>query len=82
MNIIKRCLDRRGIWKESQIILSTIYHLKLSQDNYRVEYSLLDKKYKPRIVNHFEFDQEIANKRLMFLNFLEYCDVRILNLEK
>ena len=47
-------------------------------DNYRVEYSLLDKKYKPRIVNHFEYDQEIANKRLMFLNFLEYCDVSLI----
>jgi hypothetical protein len=27
------------------------------------------------MVNHFEYEQEISNKKKLFLNLLEYCDV-------
>ena len=28
------------------------------------------------MVNHFEYDPEISNKKYMFINFLLYCDVK------
>jgi hypothetical protein len=29
------------------------------------------------MVNHFEFEQEISNKKKLFLNLIEYCDVSL-----
>jgi len=31
------------------------------------------------MVNHFEFDPEISNKKTMFINMLEYCSKKNLN---
>jgi hypothetical protein len=47
--IIKECLLRRRVWNENNKTLSTHFQLKISPDNYRLEYSLLDKRYRAKV---------------------------------
>jgi hypothetical protein len=53
---MRECLLRRNIWVENNKILSTSFQLKISPDNYRLEYSLLDKKFKSKVILYINLD--------------------------
>jgi hypothetical protein len=68
----------RTNWKEASSPHTTQYNFKWLCSRKGSEYCLLtNKNAQSRMVNHFEFDPEISNKKYMFSNFLEYCDVNI-----
>ena len=77
-------MTKRSNWKEASSKYSSVYNLKWGQTHYSMDYNLLSDKLPVikvifylclQIVNHFEFESEISNKKQMFLNIFEYCDV-------
>jgi hypothetical protein len=76
---MKRCFQLRINWKELNIPGSTNYNYKWQETKRKIEYVLLNKNFLnnplSKMVNHFEYDPEISNKKYMFINFLLFCDV-------
>ena len=81
--LIKRCFNHRSNWKESESLVSSIFNFKWQQLNFKNEFRNLSKiESIPQIINHFEFNMDIANKSNLFSTLFSYCEYNHINIFK
>ena len=79
-DFVKKLMAHRYYWREANSTNTTLYNFKWQPTKGGIEYNILNSKSAvKKMVNHFEFDPEISNKKTMFINMLEYCNKKELN---
>ena len=79
--LIKNCMCHRTNWKEPFSSVSSIFNFKWQQLSYGIEYNSLG-QFGKQIVNHFENHYAISNKANMFINIMNYCEMRKISVFK
>ena len=79
--LIKNCMCHRTNWKEPFSNVSSIVNFKWQQLSYGIEYNSLG-QFGKQVVNHFENHYAISNKANMFINIMNYCEMRKISIFK
>ena len=81
--LIKNCMCHRTSWKEAFSNVSSIFNFKWNELSSGIDYSLLGKSgLSKQIVNHYENHSVISNKGNMFINLMNYCEMRKISVFK
>ena len=81
--LIKNCMCHRTNWKEAFSTVTSIFNFKWQQLSYGIDYTTLGKfGSEKQLVNHFEYHYSISNKANMFINLLNYCEMRKIPVSK
>ena len=81
-NMIRKLFNHRLNWKESTTFLTTTFNYKWAVSRKKLEFNILSNKLSnitrdissKRLVNHFEYENEISNKQNLLYNIIEYCE--------
>ena len=79
--LIKNCMCHRTNWKEAFSNVTSIFNFKWQELSSGIDYSLLGKSSK-QMVNHYENHSIISNKANMFINLMNYCEMRKISVFK
>ena len=81
--LIKNCMCHRINWKEAFSNFTYIFNFKWKELSYGIDYSILGKiGTEKQLVNHFENHFVISNKANMFINLMNYCELRKISVFK
>ena len=79
--LVEKCLITRPSWEKisnsKNLYCCNLIWTELSQE---IDYSMHGEISLSQIINHFEFHNEISNKKNLFVNLIRYCEYNRLNL--
>lgn len=77
--IIKILLQKPG-WEQGSFSKSNLANFIWHPDSSQIRFDRLLPYNYPQMVNHFEFHNELSNKRNLYMNLLEHCKVNKLEI--
>ena len=81
--LIKNCMCHRTNWKEAFSNVTSIFNFKWHQLSYGIDFGTLGKiGSEKQMVNHYENHIVISNKANMFINLMNYCEIRKISVFK
>ena len=79
--LVEKCLITRPNWKKlndrTNLSYCNFIWTELSNE---INFALHKDNCRSQIINHFEFHNEVSNKRNLFINLLRYCEYNRINL--
>ena len=79
--LVKRCFKHRTNWKESETQITSLFNFKWQQMNHRNEFLNINQiESITQMINHFEFNSNIANKSNLFVNLFSHCENNNINI--
>ena len=79
--LVKRCFKHRVNWKESETQITSLFNFKWQQMNHRNEFLNINQiESISQMINHFEFNMNIANKSNLFVNLFSHCENNNINI--
>ncbi|CDW90267.1 ttl domain containing protein [Stylonychia lemnae] len=77
--LVKKCLDQRGSdWQEISSN-NTIFHFKWVPFSKGIRFDYLSSHGYKKMVNHFEYQEQISQKDWLMINLSKYCEQQRLN---